>query len=133
MFCKIHKTILAGVEFTPISSLEVVDYYQAIKNKLVSDYGYDGIYIVFDEFSKFIESRDRDISNEMKIIQDIAELCNSSTDNSMYFLMVLHKPINAYRSLNIDIKNAFKGIEGRVSSYYFKTTVKNSFELVLMQ
>ena len=130
LFCKIHKTILAGVEFTPISSLEVVDYYQAIKNKLVSDYGYDGIYIVFDEFSKFIESRDRDISNEMKIIQDIAELCNSSTDNSMYFLMVLHKPINAYRSLNIDIKNAFKGIEGRVSSYYFKTTVKNSFELV---
>ncbi|MFQ6860998.1 MAG: hypothetical protein ACLROI_07065 [Beduini sp.] len=131
LFCDLHKQLLAGTSFVPNNSMEIVDYYKEIKNQITTKYGFDGIYIVFDEFSKFIESRNPDtISNDMKIIQDLCELSNSMNDNSMYFMMVLHKPINAYRKLDLDIKNAFKGIEGRVSSYYFHSTIKNSFELV---
>ncbi|UTY39274.1 hypothetical protein NMU03_00085 [Allocoprobacillus halotolerans] len=115
----------------PNNSLDVIDYYNEVKDYICNHHGFDGIYIVFDEFSKFIESRDKNyVSNDMKIIQDLAELCNASIDNSMYFMLVLHKPINTYRSLNSDVKNAFKGIEGRMFTYYFETTVKNSFELV---
>lgn len=131
IFKEIHKKILSGVEFNPNNTLEVVEYYQLVKEKICSDYGYSGMFIVFDEFSKFLESRDeRFISNEMKIIQDLAELCNSTNDNSMYFQLVMHKPINSYNKLNENVKNSFKGIEGRVSPYYFETTLKNSFELV---
>lgn len=131
VFSNIHKKILAGVEFVPNNSLDVIDYYNEIKQYICNHYGYNGIYIVFDEFSKFIESRDKNyVSDDMKIIQDLSELCNVSTDNSMYLMLVLHKPINTYRSLNSDIRNSFKGIEGRISTYYFETTIKNSFELV---
>lgn len=91
------------------------------------------MFIVFDEFSKFLESRDeRFISNEMKIIQDLAELCNSTNDNSMYFQLVMHKPINSYNKLNENVKNSFKGIEGRVSPYYFETTLKIHLSWFLM-
>lgn len=131
IFDDIHKKILSGVGFVSTNSLEAVDYYSEIRKVIMDKYNYDGMYIVFDEFSKFLESRDSEhISNDMKIIQDIAELCESFSDNSMYFTIVLHKPINSYRKMDKDVKNAFKGIEGRVAAYYFETNVKNSFELI---
>lgn len=129
IFKDIHKEILSGAEFVSQNSMEVVDYYQNVANQLVESHGYDGIYIVFDEFSKFLESRDQStVANDMKIIQDLAELCNST--HNMYFQLILHKPINDYLSIDKRIRNSFKGIEGRVSSYYFVSSLKNSFDLV---
>ena len=57
-FKKIHRKILSGAEFVPQNTLEVVDYYQEISRKLINEYQFDGIYIIFDEFSNFLESRD---------------------------------------------------------------------------
>ena len=129
MFKEIHKKILSGAEFVSQNTLEVVDYYQEITEKLISDYNFDGVYIVFDEFSKFLESRDeKTISNDMKIIQDLAELCNNSKQGNSYIQLILHKPISDYLSIDKKIRNAFKGIEGRVTSYYFVTTLKSSFD-----
>lgn len=131
MFKEIHKKILSGAEFVSQNTLEVVDYYQEITEKLISDYNFDGVYIVFDEFSKFLESRDeKTISNDMKIIQDLAELCNNSKQGNSYIQLILHKPISDYLSIDKKIRNAFKGIEGRVTSYYFVTTLKSSFDLI---
>lgn len=129
LFKSIHREISSGAEFVSQNTLEVIDYYQEITNKLISEYGFEGVYIVFDEFSKFLESREEStISNDMKIIQDLAELCNAS--DNMYLQLILHKPISDYLSINKRIRNAFKGIEGRVSSYYFTTSLKNSYDLI---
>lgn len=131
MFKGIHKEILSGAEFVSQNTLEVTDYYKQISEKLIGEYNYDGIYIIFDEFSKFLESRDENtISNDMKIIQDLAELCNNSKDNQMYLQLILHKPISDYLSIDKRVRNAFKGIEGRVTPYYFTSSTKNSFDLI---
>ncbi|MCQ5277015.1 hypothetical protein [Clostridium sp. DFI.1.208] len=131
MFKRIHKNILSGAEFVSQNSLEVVDYYRKIANQLINNYEYDGVYIVFDEFSKFLESRDeKTISNDMKIIQDLSELCNNSKTENIYLQLIMHKPINDYLSVDKRIRNAFKGIEGRVNAYYFVSSLKNSFDLV---
>lgn len=131
IFKTTHKKILSGADFNTNNSLEIVDYYQEVTDKLITNYGYDGVYIIFDEFSKFLESRDENtITNDMKIIQDLAELCNSSKNSQMNLMLVLHKPINDYLSVDKNIRNAFKGIEGRVSPYYFTTSLKNSFDLI---
>ena len=130
LFKKAHKTILSGVEFVSDNHLEVIDYYKQVTDKLVSEYGYKGIYIIFDEFSKFLESRTEDIvTNDMKIIQDIIELCNSS-NGQMNVQLVLHKPINDYTHMDETIRNAFRGIEGRTNTYYFTSTLKDSFDLI---
>lgn len=131
LFKEIHRTILSGAQFVSDTNIEVVDYYHEVSNKIVNLYGYAGMYIVFDEFTKFLESRDvESVSNDMKIIQDFAELANSSQNQEISFQLVLHKPVSEYESLPKIIKNAFKGIEGRVSPYYFTASVKNSFDLI---
>lgn len=130
IFKELHKKILSGTSFVSESNLEVSDYYQEVNKKIIS-LGYSGMFIVFDEFTKFLESRDEDtISNDMKIIQDFAELANSSLNQEFTLQLVLHKPISEYESMQKSIKNAFKGIEGRVSPYYFTATMKNSFDLI---
>lgn len=130
-FKNIHKKILSGAQFVNDSNIEVADYYQEVSEIITTIYGYSGMFIVFDEFTKFLESRDVDtVSNDMKIIQDFAELANSAINQKITFQLVLHKPISEYESMPKVIKNAFKGIEGRVSSYYFTATLKNSFDLI---
>ena len=53
--------------------------YKNIADKLVETKGYSGLYIVFDEFSKFIEGQEKVHSgNNMKLLQDICELANAS-------------------------------------------------------
>lgn len=131
LFKDIHKEILSGADFVSQNNLEVTEYYKQISKKIIEQYNYEGIYIIFDEFSKFLESRDENtISNDMKIIQDLAELCNNSKENNMYFQLILHKPISDYLSIDKKVRNAFKGIEGRVVPYYFTSSVKNSFDLI---
>lgn len=131
-FCEIHKSILSGIDFISSNSMEVVDYYQEISEKITTEYDYSGIFVVFDEFSKFLESRDPNtVTNDMKIIQDLAELSNGSKNvQQVHLQLVLHKPIGDYLSMNHIVRNAFKGIEGRVKEYYLRTTLTNTFELV---
>lgn len=131
IFKNIHKNILSGADFVIQNTLEAVDYYHEVTLKLMEDYHYDGIYIVFDEFTKFLESRDpKTISNDMKIIQDLAELCNNSKDTNSFLQLILHKPISDYESLDQNIRNAYKGIEGRGTTYYFETNLTSSFDLI---
>lgn len=131
LFKEIHKNILSGAQFVSDTNIEVADYYHEVSDKIVNLYGYSGMFIVFDEFTKFLESRDiESVSNDMKIIQDFAELANSSRNQEISFQLVLHKPVSEYESLPKIIKNAFKGIEGRVAPYYFTASVKNSFDLI---
>ncbi|CVH75681.1 hypothetical protein BN3662_01106 [Clostridiales bacterium CHKCI006] len=129
LFKEIHKSILSGAEFICQANMDVTEYYREVAIQLLKNYKIDGLFIVFDEFTKFLESRNEEtVSNDMKIIQDLAELCNNS--GNMYFQMILHKPISDYATMNKNVRNAFRGIEGRVSTYYFTSTLKNSFDLI---
>ncbi len=131
VFKEVHKEILSGAEFIGKNGIEIIDLYKEIGQRIIEEYQYDGIYIVFDEFSKFLESRTEDtVSNDMKIIQDLAELCNSTNNHEMCMNLVLHKPINDYSSMNPIVRNAFRGIEGRVSSYYLTSSLRTSFDLI---
>ena len=111
---------------------EVLPLYKSISEKLVEDYDYSGIYIVFDEFSKFIESQNGVAAgSNMKLLQDICELATDSQNAQIYFTMVAHKSIKEYgRYLSSDIINSFTGIEGRIIEKTFVTSEKNNFELI---
>ena len=72
IFREIYPRVTAGSEFNPMAVSDVLPLYKGTSEKLVEEYGYDGIYIVFDEFSKFIESQ-YGISTvaKMKLLQDM--------------------------------------------------------------
>lgn len=131
-FKEIYPTITAGSMFNPLAVSEVLPLYKSVSEILVEDYDYAGIFIVFDEFSKFIEGIDGDrAGNTMKLLQDMCELAEDSSNAQIYFTMVAHKSIKEYgKYLSTDIINAFTGIEGRIQEKFFITSSKNNYELI---
>ena len=132
VFEKTYPTVTAGSSFNPLASSEVLPLYKSVAEKLVEDYDYSGIYIVFDEFSKFIEGLDgTNAGNTMKLLQDMCELAVDSSNAQIYLTMVAHKSIKEYgRYLSPEIINAFTGIEGRILEKFFVTSSKNNYELI---
>ncbi|MCI9663316.1 MAG: hypothetical protein HFI46_05485 [Lachnospiraceae bacterium] len=132
LFKTIYPKVTAGSEFNPMVVSDVLPLYKSISEKLVEEYKYRGIYIVFDEFSKFIESQNGiAVGANMKLLQDICELATDSHNAQVYFTMIAHKSIKEYgKYLSQDIINSFTGIEGRIIEKYFVTSSKNNYELI---
>lgn len=132
VFRATYPKVTAGSEFNPMAVSDVLPLYKSTSEKLVEEYGYSGIYIVFDEFSKFIESQNGVSSGaNMKLLQDICELATDSHNAKVFFTMVAHKSIKEYgKYLSQEIINSFTGIEGRIIEKYFVTSSKNNYELI---
>ncbi len=132
VFKRIYPQLTSGSDFNPLVGSEVLPMYKNIADKLVEEYGYSGIYIVFDEFSKYIEGQDKKAAgNNMKILQDMCELANVSKNAKIFITMVAHKSIKEYgKFLSAEIINLFTGIEGRIKEVLFVTSSKNNYELI---
>ena len=132
LFKELYPQLTSGSTFNPLVSNNVVEMYRSIANTLQEQCGYSGIYIVFDEFSKFIEMQDKkSASQNMKVLQDLCELANDSKDAKVFLTMVAHKSIKEYGdSLPSTVINAFTGIEGRIEEVLFVTSSKNNYELI---
>lgn len=132
IFKEIYPKVTAGSTFNPLATSDVLPLYRSVSDVLVEDYGFAGIYIVFDEFSKFIEGLDGTrAGHTMKLLQDMCELAADSSNTQIYLTMVAHKSIKEYgKYLSQEIINAFTGIEGRILEKYFVTSSKNNYELI---
>ena len=132
LFKAIYPKVTAGSEFNPMAVSDVLPLYKSTSEKLVEEYDYSGIYIVFDEFSKFIESQNGVAAGaNMHLLQRMCELATDSRDAQVYFTMVAHKSIKEYgKYLSQDLINLFTGIEGRLIEKYFVTSSKNNYELI---
>lgn len=131
-FKEIYPKVTAGSTFNPLATSDVLSLYRSVSDVLVEDYEFAGIYIVFDEFSKFIEGLDgTNAGHTMKLLQDMCELAADSSNSQIYLTMVAHKSIKEYgKHLSQEIINAFTGIEGRILEKYFVTSSKNNYELI---
>ena len=131
-FRSIHPKLTSGSEFNPIIDDDVIPVYRSVNRVLCERYGYSGIFIVFDEFSKYIEGHSEEgFSADMKVLQDMCELCNSSKDEEILLTCVAHKAIRAYGdSLSKEVKNAFRGVEGRLKEIPFIVSSQNNYELI---
>nr|WP_295683810.1 hypothetical protein [uncultured Lachnoclostridium sp.] len=132
IFRRIFPELTSGSVFNPLVNAEVLKLYKDINDIICNDYNYNGMFIIFDEFSKFIESHDKTtVSNDMKIIQDICELAADSGENQIHITLVTHKSIKEYGNvLSNEVINAFTGIEGRIKENYFISSSKNNYELI---
>lgn len=132
LFMEIYPEITAGSKFNPLAASEVLPLYKDVSDKLAENYGYSGIFIVFDEFSKYIEGQDQKlVGDSMKLLQDICELAANSDNSEIYITLIAHKSIKEYgKALSQDVINAYTGIEGRIVDRYFITSSKNNYELI---
>ena len=77
-FITIYPLLTAGSEFNPFLGFDIVELYSSVIDKL-ADFGYMGVYVVYDEFSKYLEANIKETSiADIKLLQDFA----SAIDNS---------------------------------------------------
>lgn len=132
MFKRLFSKITSGIEFNPLINTDVVKLYEETNHVLKEKYNYDGMIIVFDEFSKFIEmSTDLNSSMNLKILQDFAELSSRTKSPQMHLVCITHKTINEYISKIPQEKiNAWRAIEGRFKEILFNTSSQQNYELI---
>ena len=132
LFKDIYPVLTAGSTFNPLIGGDVIPMYKSIAFKLQEEYDYSGMFIVFDEFSKYIESQDKNNNGtSMKLLQDMSELAFESKNPQIFLTLVTHKSIKEYgKYLSESTINAYTGIEGRIEDVLFNTSSKNNYELV---
>lgn len=123
-FCEIYPIVSNGAKFSPFQNTDVVKMYEQVSNALIEQKNYSGIYIIFDEFSKFLESTTATANMiNFKLIQDFAEFAVRS--NKLHICCITHKEILDYSQ-----SDSFRTVDGRFKKLYFIASAEQSYELV---
>lgn len=130
-FETLYNCVINGLEFNPLTNDDVVKNYQDISVKL-KDYGYSGLFVVFDEFSKFIDADNDSLLLDLKILQDLAEAAQrSGKDSQLHLCCITHKSLNAYYGNKKEATvNAFRTVEGRFKEVRFNRSMDQSYQII---
>ena len=124
VFCEIYPKVAAGTNFNPYANTDIIKLYTSVNEALKKKSSFKGIFIIFDEFSKFVESNlDKTRMHNFKIIQDLAE--KSERESSLLFTCVTHKALIDYST-----SDSFKTVEGRFGTINFVASSEQSYELI---
>lgn len=131
-FKSVYSCVMHGMEFNPIINTDIIKYYKDV-NYNICQRGYNGMIIVFDEFSKFLEYvGNENMMKDLKTLQDFAELASrTGKEEQIIFSCITHKAINEYiKNLKEDKVNAFKTVEGRFKEIYFNRSMEQNYEII---
>ncbi len=126
-----YPLLTAGSMFVPLLAAGALDIYRQTGRILTEENGYAGIFIVFDEFSKYVEGHSGEgFAADMKTLQDLCELAEDS-GQQLFLTLVAHKSIRTYaKGIPAAAKNAFRGVEGRLAEIEFVVSAQNNYELI---
>lgn len=130
-FEKIYPSLTAGSLFNPFIGFDVVDLYEeAIKGLKCK--GYTGLYIIYDEFSKFLETNITEASvSDTKMLQDFAEKCNRSGEFQMHLMLISHKEIANYiDKLPKQKVDGWRGVSERFKHIHLNNNFTQTYEIV---
>lgn len=131
-FVQLYPRLTSGSSFNPFLGLDVVDLYWEITQKLQTK-GISGIYVIYDEFSKYMESSLASAPNsDIKLLQDFAEKCTRSGDHQMHLMLISHKDIANYidGSLPKDKVDGWRGVSGRFKHINLHNNYSQTYEII---
>lgn len=130
-FENIYPTLTSGSVFNPFIGFDVVELYESVVKSL-KERGYLGIYVVYDEFSKFLESNITAASvSDTKMLQDFAEKCNRSGDNELHLLLISHKEISNYiDKLPKSKVDGWRGVSDRFKHIHLNNNFAQTYEII---
>ena len=132
-FERLYPILTSGSVFNPFSGLNVVEVYTKFVEKLVEKTNYKGIYIVYDEFSKYLESSITNASiSDVKLLQDFAEKCCRSGNKQMHLTLISHKDIANYidERLSKDKVDGWRGVSGRFHHIFMQNNYSQMYEVI---
>lgn len=131
-FITLYPKLTSGSMFNPFVGFDVVEIYEKVNEKLILR-GYDGLFIVYDEFSKYLESSILNASiSDIKLLQDFAEKCNRSAYKQMHLLLICHKDISNYIDSNLpkDKVDGWRGVSGRFKHVELRNNFSQIYEII---
>lgn len=130
-FEQIYPSLTGGSTFNPFLGFDVIDLYESVA-KSIKQRGYSGIYIIYDEFSKYLESNiiSTPIS-DIKMLQDFAEKCNRSHENQMHIMLISHKEIANYIDVLPKQKtDGWRGVSERFLHIHLNNNFAQTYEII---
>ena len=130
-FEKIYPLLTAGSTFNPFLGFDVVELYGSVIKEL-KKYGYSGIYVIYDEFSKYLEANITKASiSDTKMLQDFAEKCNRSGNEQMHVMLISHKEISNYiDTLPKQKVDGWRGVSERFKHIHLNNDFSQTYEVI---
>ena len=131
VFHSVYTRVTGGATLGGFSQAEVVKLYQEAA-RLLRKKGYSGIFVIYDEFGKYLERGVRHPGEfDLHFLQDFAEACNASGINQLHLTLLTHLPISQYASnLPPSIQKEWAKVEGRFSQFTFNDNATSSYSLL---
>ena len=130
-FERVYPSLTAGSTFNSFEGFDVVELYdEAIRG--IKQHGYSGIYVVYDEFSKYLEANITEASvSDTKMLQDFAEKCNRSGNEQLHLLLISHKEIANYiDKLPKQKVDGWRGVSERFKHVHLNDTFSQTYEII---
>ena len=119
-FEDLFKCVSMGYTFNPLVTNDIGVMYSDVAHN-IKEFGYSGIFVIFDEFGIFLENQSNDFVLKLNKIQSFAEKCNSSDQNEqLHICCITHKEISLYNNKkDKDLLAEFEKIAGRFKQNRF--------------
>ena len=130
-FEKVYPTLTAGSVFNPFLGFDIVELYESVAKELSSK-GYTGMYVVYDEFSKYLEANITEASlSDTKMLQDFAEKCNRSGSLQLHLMLISHKEIANYiDKLPKQKVDGWRGVSERFKHIHLNNNFSQTYEII---
>ena len=131
-FEELYPSLTSGSEFNPFAGFDVVDIYEQVCKKLCESGKYDGIFVVYDEFGKYLESSIAHATvKDTKLLQDFAERSDRSGKNQLHLLLICHKEIENYIDILPKQKvDGWKGVSERFRHIHLYSNYSEVYSLI---
>lgn len=131
LFEELYPLLTSGSTFNPFLGFDVVELYESVAKGL-KEKGYSGIYVVYDEFSKYLEANIKTASvSDTKMLQDFAEKCNRSGSLQMHLMLISHKEIANYIDVLPKQKvDGWRGISERFEHVHLNNNFSQTYEII---
>ncbi len=130
-FEKLYPSLTAGSVFNPFLGFDVIELYEETIKGLKQK-GYTGIYVIYDEFSKFLEANITEASvSDTKMLQDFAEKCNRSGNDQMHLMLISHKELANYiDKLPKQKVDGWRGVSERFKHIHLNNNFTQTYEII---
>jgi len=131
-FSAIYPKLTSGSAFNPFFGFDIVELFESVAAGVKSK-GYDGLFVVYDEFSKYLESSIANATiSDIKLLQDFAEKCNRSGALQMHLLLICHKDIANYIDENLPKEkvDGWRGVSGRFKHIHLHNNYAQMYEII---
>jgi hypothetical protein len=121
----------AGAEFDVFNTADVPRLYLDVSLRVQAQ-GYRGVYVFFDEFNKYLEpTPNANESIDLKLLQDMAEMCNRSGEAQVHLMLISHQHISQYASaLAEELVDTWRKIEGRFTAVNIRAGATKTYRLI---